>query len=208
VIKDEKLPRREREKLAQRQEILASALELFSEKGYRNVSMAEIAEKAEFAIGTLYKFFENKEDLYRALLLQVADKFLAAFMTAIEKPGDEVGKLRGYVAAKAKAFRDNAPMIRLYFSETHGARQNVLAGMDSRVREMREGFLGRMAGIFESGMRRRRFRRIADPYHLAIALEGLTNNFLFLWLDDPAHHASFVEDPDIALNILFKGLLP
>ncbi|RPJ04344.1 MAG: TetR/AcrR family transcriptional regulator, partial [Deltaproteobacteria bacterium] len=50
-----KLPRREREKLRQRHEVLDVALRLFSEKGYHNVSMHEIAKEAEFAIGTLYK---------------------------------------------------------------------------------------------------------------------------------------------------------
>ena len=57
AVQNDKLPRREREKLRQRQEMLAAALDLFSEKGYHNVSMHEVAGKAEFAIGTLYKFF-------------------------------------------------------------------------------------------------------------------------------------------------------
>ena len=43
-MEDKKLPRREREKLAQRQEMLAAALELFSGKGYRNVSMRDRGE--------------------------------------------------------------------------------------------------------------------------------------------------------------------
>ena len=55
------LSRKERERLIRRQEILDAGLALFSEKGFHNVSMNEIAQKAEFAIGTLYKFFENKE---------------------------------------------------------------------------------------------------------------------------------------------------
>jgi len=71
-----KLSRREREKLRQRQEVLDVALGLFSEKGYHNVSMHEIAKAAEFAIGTLYKFFRNKEDLYRALICNSATGFM------------------------------------------------------------------------------------------------------------------------------------
>ncbi len=51
------------------------ALKLFSEKGFHNVSMHEIAEKSEFAVGTLYKFFSNKEELYKALILEKAEKF-------------------------------------------------------------------------------------------------------------------------------------
>ena len=58
-MKQIKLSRREREKLRHRKEMLDAALKLFSEKGFHNVSMHEIAQKAEFAIGTLYKFFKN-----------------------------------------------------------------------------------------------------------------------------------------------------
>jgi len=44
-MQEEKPPRREREKLRQREEMLAVALNLFSKKGYHNVSMHEVAEK-------------------------------------------------------------------------------------------------------------------------------------------------------------------
>jgi len=47
---------------------------------------------------------------------------------------------------------------------------------------------------------------IADTYHLAVAVESLTNGFLFLWLEAPERHP-YPEDPDTILNILFKGLI-
>jgi AcrR family transcriptional regulator len=205
-MQNKKLPRRERERLRQRQEILASALELFSEKGYHNVSMHEIAEKAEFAIGTLYKFFKNKEDLYKALILGQADKFHDALTKAIEEPDDEIEKLRNYITAKGSVFRANVCIIRLYFAETGGASFNVTAGLDCEIRERHGEFLQTLASIFESGIKRKRFKKIADPYHLAVALNSFTNAFLFLWLEAPDRHP-YPENPDTILNILFKGLI-
>jgi TetR/AcrR family transcriptional regulator len=205
-MEEKKLPRREREKLAQRKEMLAAAIELFSEKGYHNVSMHQIAEKSEFAMGTLYKFFNNKEDLYKALILEQFYRFHEALTKAIEEPDDEIQKLRNYVAAKGRVFRDNVSTIRLYFAETHGARFNVMAGFDSEMRERRGEFMLALASIFESGMKRNRFKEIADPYQLAVALDSITNAFLLLWLDGPERHP-YPEDPDTILNILFKGLL-
>ena len=201
-----KLPRREREKLRQRQEMLAAALELFSEKGYHNVSMHEIAETSEFAIGTLYKFFKNKEDLYKALVLEKSDKFHDALTKAIEEPDDEIEKLRNYVRVKGEIFRANVSMIRLYFAETRGARLNVMAGVDPEIRERYGHFLQSLASIFERGIRRKRFRKIADPYYLAVALDSLTNAFLFLWFEAPERHP-YPEDPDTILDILFKALI-
>jgi TetR/AcrR family transcriptional regulator len=200
------ISRRERQKIAQRQEMLGAALELFSEKGYHNVSMHEIAAKAEFAIGTLYKFFGNKEDLYKALILEQSDRFQTALSKALEAHGDEIAKLRQYVQAKGAVFRDNAATIRLYFAETRGASFNILAGLDQDIRNRRERFLERITEIFESGIRAGRFHPIAKPYILAVALDNLCNAFLFLWLENPEDH-SYPEDPDDILNILFKGLI-
>jgi TetR/AcrR family transcriptional regulator len=205
-MQTEKLPRREREKLRQRQEMLAAAFDLFSQKGYHNVSMHEIAGKAEFAIGTLYKFFENKEDLYKALVLEQCDKFEDAVARAIEKPGDEVEKLRNYVRTKGERFRGNLPFVRLFLAESRGASFNIKAGLDEELRKRYYAFLERLALIFDSGIKNKRFKNITDPYHLAVALDSVVDAFLLLWLDAPERHP-FPDDQDTILDIFFRGLL-
>ena len=69
--------------------------------------MHEIAQKAEFAIGTLYKFFQNKEDLYKALVLEQCDRFEEAITQAIDDPEDEIEKLRNYIRIRVERFRAN-----------------------------------------------------------------------------------------------------
>lgn len=201
-----RLPRREREKIARRDEIFSVALDLFSEKGYHNVSMHEIAEKAEFAIGTLYKFFENKEDLYKALVMEQAEKFHSTLTRAIEEPVNEIEKIRNYIRAKGEVFTANVSMIRLYFAETRGASFNIKAGLDTEIQEMYEEFLKNLASVFNSGIKKRLFKKILDPYYLAVAIDSLTSAFLLLWLEAPDRHP-YPEDPDVILNILFKGLV-
>ena len=204
-MQKKKLSRREREKLWQRREMLSAALDLFSTKGYHNVSMREVAQKSEFAIGTLYKFFKNKEDLYKSLIFEQADRFHEALTKAIEDADDEIEKLRDYVRAKGEVFSANAAMIRLYFAETRGASFNIMAGLDSEIREQHSDFLQKLAMVFESGIKKKIFKKIADPYYLAVSIESITNAFLFLWLEAPERHP-YPEDPDLILNILLKGL--
>jgi AcrR family transcriptional regulator len=201
-----KLPRREREKLRQRQEVLDVALRLFSKKGYHNVSMHEIAKEAEFAIGTLYKFFRNKEDLYQALILQLSDRFHGALKTVIRGDTEEMETLRAYVRVKGELFRNNVAAIRLYFAETRGVSFNMVAGLEKEIRKRHRTTLFSLAAVFERGMNRKRFRRIAAPFHLAAALDSIANAFLFLWLEDPQGQP-YPEEPDTMLNILFKGLV-
>ena len=202
----EKLSRRDRDKLRQRQEMLGAALTLFSDKGYHNVSMREIAETSEFAIGTLYKFFKNKEDLYKSLIVEQADRFHVALKQAMIEADDEIEKLRNYVEAKSKVFMNNVSIIRLYLAETRGASFNIKAGLDVELREQRNLILHDLALIFASGMKKRRFQNIAEPYHLAVALDNLSTAFLLLWLEAPEQHTN-PQDPDVILNIFFKGLI-
>lgn len=47
--------------------IQAAALELFIKKGFKDTSIAEIAERAGIAVGTVYRHFKDKEGLFRSL---------------------------------------------------------------------------------------------------------------------------------------------
>jgi len=200
------LSRREREKLWQRREMLTAAIKLFSEKGYHSVSMQEIAKKSEFAIGTLYKFFQNKEDLYKSIIIEQADIFHEALTKALEEEDGEIEKLRKYVQVKGTVFMDNVSVVRLYFAETKGASFNIKAGLDKEIRENYERLLQELALIFETGIQKKKFQKIAEPYQLAVSLDSLTNAFLHLWLEAPEKHP-YPDDPDVILDILCKGLV-
>ena len=201
-MKKDKISRKEREYLYHRKEILKTALKLFSEKGFHNVSMNEIAKASEFAVGTLYKFFKNKEDLYRALIVENAQKFHSALMNALKTRGDETVKIRACIEAKIQAFVDNLDFIRLYFAETRGASFNIKAGLDAELKKSYSEYLNKLSDVFKTGIRKKKFRKI-DPYLLAVAIDGMTNAFLREYLDYPEKHAF---DAELIMDIFFSQI--
>lgn len=72
---DQTLSRKEREREFRRQEILTAAVELFAEKGFQHTTLDDIAEAAEFGKGTIYNYFQNKEDIYLAILESIFTGF-------------------------------------------------------------------------------------------------------------------------------------
>jgi TetR/AcrR family transcriptional regulator len=62
--------RRMREKEQRKKEILDAAGRLFFSRRYEDVSMEEIARSVELNKATIYLYFENKEALYAAIVLQ------------------------------------------------------------------------------------------------------------------------------------------
>ncbi|MBC2711565.1 MAG: helix-turn-helix transcriptional regulator [Desulfosarcina sp.] len=176
-MEKKKLSRREMDKLRHRRQMLAAALDLFSVKGYHNVSMHEIAGKAEFAIGTLYKFFKNKEDLYKALMMEKADEY----------------------------HRTLSEVLRLYFAETRGASFNIKAGLDPDIRMLYDEMVEQLAFTMKRGIDRKVLKE-GDPYYMAVALEGLTNAFLFCWLEDPKRH-SYESNVPMIKELFLNGCL-
>lgn len=67
--------RRERERDARRQAILVQAKSVFAERGFLNATVEEIAERAELAVGTLYRYFQSKEEIYVSLLFEAMNIF-------------------------------------------------------------------------------------------------------------------------------------
>src|SRR5689334_25428787 len=53
-----------------RSQLLDAAEEVFGTKGFHDTTLKEIAELAEFSVGSVYSFFENKDDLFLSVLLR------------------------------------------------------------------------------------------------------------------------------------------
>ncbi|MFB9769658.1 TetR/AcrR family transcriptional regulator [Lactiplantibacillus modestisalitolerans] len=66
-------------------QILATALKLFAEKGYEEVSTREIADCAGVAEGTLFHNFVNKNGILEAIMQPIVQRILPATLTALDQ---------------------------------------------------------------------------------------------------------------------------
>jgi AcrR family transcriptional regulator len=71
-----------------RSDIMQAALELIAEHGFHGAPMAEIAEKAGVAAGTIYRYFENKDVLITELYRELEEKINATLREGypVERP--------------------------------------------------------------------------------------------------------------------------
>lgn len=73
---DEASPKRERRKEARPGELLDAALDLFVEKGFAATRAEEVAARAGVSKGTLFLYFQSKEELFKAVISEnIAGRF-------------------------------------------------------------------------------------------------------------------------------------
>jgi AcrR family transcriptional regulator len=87
-IKAASRKRRERQKAETRQAIIDAASELFLEHGYENFSLRQVAEQIGYSPGTIYLYFDNKDDLLFTIADEGFQRFGAALQAAVDAAPD------------------------------------------------------------------------------------------------------------------------
>ncbi len=100
-----------------RQLILEAAKEVFSRRGYEQTTMADIAGAAEMAAGTLYLYFQGKEELFYAVMEEGMNKLVQDLKGAVSKEKNWEGKLRLFVQKPFEFFEENKEFYKIYLRE-------------------------------------------------------------------------------------------
>ncbi len=179
MVSEAELPRREREQLQHKEQIMDVAMRLFSTKGFHIVSMQEIATEAEFAIGTLYKFFASKEALYQEIMERTTRRVMDIIGPILDSNLDEREKIARMIRAGLDVFRTNAPTIRL-FLQANQQRSLVCdcTPPSANAVSFHQTMLANLEKVIASGIAKGFFQNI-DPQVGALAIDSTVRALVF-----------------------------
>ena len=96
--------------------ILEAAAVLFADRGFDRTDVAEIAKKAGVAKGSLYNYFETKDDLYLHVCRLALDRWRQAAYGGLSPEWDIYRQLRHLFHQGAAFARQHPEYVRLYLS--------------------------------------------------------------------------------------------
>jgi len=201
----QELTRRDRNKLKHRKEILQAAAAVFAEKGYQQASIQEIADRADFAVSTIYGLFENKEDVYRRVSVDVGVRCGEIFERAMGEGKDEYEKLVNFARAKGEAYRESPEGTRMLQHELFSVGLDDAVLPKNGIGQIYTRFLGRIEELFKSGIGKGLFVK-QDPVLLAAALDSATNELLKLSRTKPRQYRYEDRVGDV-IQIFFEPVL-
>lgn len=168
-----------------KEKITAAAAVVFAQKGYNLTLIADIAAEAGVGKGTIYEYFDSKEELFFA----VYQWFMANIMEAATV---EVGnlaaplpqRLMAMVESVVEVFEDNRQMFSLFMefwaaSSAGPSQTRLRQALNDTYRQSRRMF----AEIITQGAASGYFRDDLDPLATAAGLvAGLDGIFLQCWM--------------------------
>jgi AcrR family transcriptional regulator len=151
------LPRRQIYRLPRAQrvaDIMLTARAVFSEKGYNDAMIAEIAERAGVVEGTIYRYFSGKRELLIKVVEDWYEEMLSDYDRQLLGIRGTWNRLRFMIWRHLRVIRDEPAMCRLIFNEL----RSVPEYRETAVFELNREYTARTLAIVQEAMDSGEFR--------------------------------------------------
>lgn len=134
--------------------LVAAARTVFERDGYLNARLTDITAEAKCSTGSFYTYFDNKEEVFAAVLEEVQEEMLHPHVREVAGDEDPIVVIEAANRMYLEAYERNAKLMRLL---------DEVATIDDEVREFRRRRGALFAERNARSIRDLQARGLADP---------------------------------------------
>lgn len=207
MSEDPKLSRAERNRLQLRADILQAAFVEFSERGYHQTAIADIATRLGIGHGTFYRYFENKRDILEHVIHDTALQLTALLAaenapTAVTTLADYAEQCRRIAARFSEFAQANPNMLRLVLLEA----TSIDAEMTQRVFTLVDTSGHLTAAYLANGVQHGFLRADLDTLGTGHAIVGIIMAGMFRLLVEPDNADVLKPYAEACVRLIIEGM--
>ncbi|WP_300670861.1 TetR/AcrR family transcriptional regulator [Desulfoluna sp.] len=197
--------RKEREYKRRREEILGAALSVFAERGYYGTTMAQISQQSEYPLGTIYKYFTGKEQIFHDMVMDRGIR-LGRLIAEAASRKELSPKERAYAClmANAQFLRNNQAFVRVYISLRSSVDMILAPDLNADINRMHDRMVAVYTEIFQEGVDKGEFR----PYpaeDLSSLFYGVIFSAIWPWVSGSRETYDIESWLNRSFELLTKG---
>src|SRR5687767_4513042 len=187
---------------SKRERILRAAIDVFAEHGYFNAKVAQIAKSAGVADGTIYLYFDGKEDLLITIFREHTRSYLHSLEQGLANINRAEERLRIAVRHHLETLgRDRALAVVSQVELRHSLKFLSLFSQQEVA-----DYLNVIRKIVEHGQEQGAFRRNVHPQLAAKAIFGVLDEMVTSWMLSEKHYDLPAQSEQVA-DLILTGLL-
>jgi AcrR family transcriptional regulator len=204
------LERRGKEKDNRKRLILKSARTLFFKKGFNKVTVDEIAKSSELGKGSIYLYFNSKEEIYAQILLNDIDNFNSQVSALLEKESSSSDLLSQFSYIYIDFFINDGELFRILMTYMlHPAKMNLTEKLNSQILQANARSIDVIGKILQLGIDSKEFSAEINLKQSQNSFWGLLNGIISLFIFSGAptkRRERIYSTTKLALEIFIKGL--
>ena len=194
------------EKLRRRDEIIAAAKKVFAAKGFHDTTIADVAKEAGLSYGSIYWYFDSKDDLFHTLIAAEECALRTHAAVALAASGTRFGyaeaPFRATLRATFEYFEADKATTKLLFRDAY----SLARRFDQHLGAIYERFIDDIATLITAAQERGEVLA-APPKLVAYTLTALIGHMAHRRLaNDDGVSAS--EAADFIVTLVMNGLRP
>ena len=187
---------------SKRDRILRAAIDVFAKSGYFNAKVSEIAKAAGVADGTIYLYFDGKEDVLLTIFREHTRHYLQSLERDVASARRADERMRIAIRHHLETLgRDRALAVVSQVELRHSLKFMSLFSQQEVA-----DYLNILRKIVESGQREGTFRRNLHPQLVAKAVFGILDEMVTSWILSEKDY-DVVAQADQVADLILTGLL-
>lgn len=185
-------------------QILQAAEKLFAKKGFYPTTIDEIAKEAKSAKGTIYLYFNNKEDLFFSVIETKLDLLLNKIQEAVENPGSASQRIKTAISIHLKFLEENKNFFKVMQSFPEGLKKKLERKLKGRVVEKQSRYIEILDRLIQEAIERKEIKAL-DSKKLAVILMGIVHSLTVYWISQ-REKKSLSSDKSLAWQVFWEGV--
>lgn len=196
-------PLRERLRESTWAAILDAAEDVAASEGLPAASLQAIAQRAGIAVGTIYNYFHDRQELFAALFTRRREELFDYIETEAKRHanGSFQEQLTAFVRAVFTHFDARRTFLRIAL-EAEQVRPAVVKGIDGKRRTSMQQLLTHAERILRVGAREKRVKEDKSNVH-AMVLVSILKGILITRVD---HEAPFAAETENVVSLFLHGV--
>lgn len=161
------------EQMSARDRILRVAGDLFAERGFDAVSVADIASAADISTGLVYYHFKDKQHLFETVVRESVHLLEEVAVRSLNRDAPAEQRIREFVLAYMRLFDGHTSLMRLLIRSV----SDVSSQAPRHVLMRSAAIIDRLQTVIEEGIGTGTFRSV-DAHLAATALFALINTLI------------------------------
>ena len=155
--------------------ILEAAEKVFSEYGFHEAKIYKIAELAGVSVGTIYRFFKSKEELYSEVLKKKLGELQRRVERNIRNKSPE-GALKAYISTVVDFFEEEKEFFTIFMREVGSL--SIIDEERFNLSQWYQSYVKKLSKVVERGVKRGAFENL-DPLAVILAVSGAMKNLIY-----------------------------
>ena len=184
--------------------ILEVAEKIFAKKGFYTTTIEEVAKEAGLAKGTIYLYFESKENLFFLVIEKKLDILLGKIKEKLDELNPPSQKIKEVICVHLKFLEENEDFFKITQNLSENLKKKMEKKLKSEAIQKQSHYIEILGKLIQEAIIKGEIKPL-NSRKLAVILMGIIHSLTLYWISKKEKN-SLSQDESLVWEVFWNGV--